>query len=220
MTELNSAGALIGNFAPIGSNFDYPGGVALDSSGNLWVTNVLGNSVTELDSKGALVGNFAPPRCQLRLAGQSGVRQFGQRVGDERRRRQHGRANRTGGAGAHADPGRFFEFPFWSVIYRSYNSYRFLINCPKILIIPSLPESDRSIGRCDGRARAPENEAQAIDELGVIRQAIPAMDNELKSLIRTWAFWNCPLGTPENKNRWICRLPPWTKMESCVSDRA
>ena len=60
VTELNSSGALVGNFAPVGANFSGLVGLVLDTKGNVWVTNYLGNSVTELDSSGALVGNFAP----------------------------------------------------------------------------------------------------------------------------------------------------------------
>ncbi|HKN01153.1 MAG TPA: hypothetical protein VJX23_11600 [Candidatus Binataceae bacterium] len=59
MTELNSSGGLVGNFAPSGANFNYPYGVTIDAAGNAWVTNAAGSSVTELNSSGGLVGNFA-----------------------------------------------------------------------------------------------------------------------------------------------------------------
>jgi hypothetical protein len=48
VTSLNNDGTLFRNFAPSGSNFSDPNFVAIDSSGNVWVTNGLGNSVTEL----------------------------------------------------------------------------------------------------------------------------------------------------------------------------
>jgi streptogramin lyase len=48
------------NFAPTGSNFSQPLGMALDNAGNVWVTNYSGNTVTELNPAGALVDNFAP----------------------------------------------------------------------------------------------------------------------------------------------------------------
>jgi streptogramin lyase len=60
VVELNSSGALVGNFHPAGANFKAPNGMALDSAGNAWVTNLGGNSVTELNSSAALVGNFHP----------------------------------------------------------------------------------------------------------------------------------------------------------------
>ena len=58
VTELNSSGGLVGNFAPSGANFFEPEFVAIDAAGNAWVTNYGNNSVTELDSSGDLVGNF------------------------------------------------------------------------------------------------------------------------------------------------------------------
>jgi streptogramin lyase len=48
------------NFAPTGSNFNFPFGVAIDSSGHVWVTNFDGNTVTALNNDGTLFGNFAP----------------------------------------------------------------------------------------------------------------------------------------------------------------
>ena len=47
-------GQLVGNFAPPGSNFNQPVEAAIDSSGNLWVTNIGGDTIT------ALVGVAAP----------------------------------------------------------------------------------------------------------------------------------------------------------------
>ena len=47
VTELNSSGGLVGNFAPIGANFKGPNDVAIDSAGNVWVTN-FHQSLTEL----------------------------------------------------------------------------------------------------------------------------------------------------------------------------
>jgi hypothetical protein len=46
------------NFAPAGSNFSSPSSVAIDASGNVWVANDVGNSVTELTASGGLAGNF------------------------------------------------------------------------------------------------------------------------------------------------------------------
>jgi streptogramin lyase len=57
VTELTSAGVLIGNFAPFGAGFSSPAGIAIDASGNVWITNTGGNSVTELNSSGALARN-------------------------------------------------------------------------------------------------------------------------------------------------------------------
>src|SRR5208282_5133398 len=48
------------NFAPAGSNFIAPTGVAIDSSGHVWVTNYTGDTVTALNNDGTLLGNFAP----------------------------------------------------------------------------------------------------------------------------------------------------------------
>ena len=60
VTALNNAGTLFGNFAPSGSNFNGPIGVAIDGAGLVWVTNNLGNTVTALNNAGTLFGNFAP----------------------------------------------------------------------------------------------------------------------------------------------------------------
>jgi sugar lactone lactonase YvrE len=46
------------NFGPIGSNFNEPFDVAIDSSSNVWVTNQNGSSVTVLNNDGSFVGNF------------------------------------------------------------------------------------------------------------------------------------------------------------------
>jgi streptogramin lyase len=48
------------DFAPSGASFLTPYGVAIDTSGNVWVTNEIGNSVTALNSSGGLLGNFTP----------------------------------------------------------------------------------------------------------------------------------------------------------------
>jgi streptogramin lyase len=48
------------NFAPSGSNFNEPFGVAIDSSGHVWAANLNGNTVTALNNNGTLFGNFAP----------------------------------------------------------------------------------------------------------------------------------------------------------------
>jgi sugar lactone lactonase YvrE len=48
------------NFAPAGSNFGQPFGVAVDSSGRVWVANSNGESVIALNNDGTLKGNFAP----------------------------------------------------------------------------------------------------------------------------------------------------------------
>src|ERR1019366_3635199 len=47
VTELNSSGGLVGNFAPSCANFKGPIGVAIDAGGNIWVPNA-GNSVAEI----------------------------------------------------------------------------------------------------------------------------------------------------------------------------
>jgi len=46
------------NFAPTGSNFNEPLGLAIDSSGHIWITNSNGNTVTALNNDGTLFGNF------------------------------------------------------------------------------------------------------------------------------------------------------------------
>jgi streptogramin lyase len=46
------------NFAPTGSNFNEPLGLAIDSSGHVWITNSNGNTVTALNNDGTLFGNF------------------------------------------------------------------------------------------------------------------------------------------------------------------
>ena len=48
------------NFRPAGSNFGFPDGVAIDSSGHVWVANNGTNGVTALNNDGTLKGNFAP----------------------------------------------------------------------------------------------------------------------------------------------------------------
>ena len=48
------------NFRPTGSNFGFPDGVAIDSSGHVWVANNGTNGVTALNNDGTLKGNFAP----------------------------------------------------------------------------------------------------------------------------------------------------------------
>ena len=61
VTELSLVGFIPHNFAPTGSNFDGPFGVAIDSSSRVWVTNFSGKTVTALNNDGTLFGNFAPP---------------------------------------------------------------------------------------------------------------------------------------------------------------
>jgi streptogramin lyase len=48
------------NLKPDGGHLDGPYGVAVDASGNPWVTNETGNTVTELSSSGGLAGSFDP----------------------------------------------------------------------------------------------------------------------------------------------------------------
>ena len=60
MTELNSSGGLVGNFAPDGSDFNFIQGVSIDTTGNVWIANTGNSSVVELNSSGGLVGNFSP----------------------------------------------------------------------------------------------------------------------------------------------------------------
>ena len=52
VTALNNDGTLKGNFAPAGSNFNRPLGVAVDSPGHVWVANSNGKSVTALTTTG------------------------------------------------------------------------------------------------------------------------------------------------------------------------
>jgi DNA-binding beta-propeller fold protein YncE len=59
LTELSVAGFIFHNFALTGS-FNGAIGVAIDSSGHVWVTNSDGNNVTALNNDGTLFGNFAP----------------------------------------------------------------------------------------------------------------------------------------------------------------
>ena len=40
VTELNSSGALVGNFAPPGADYDVPDGLAIDASGNVWTASI------------------------------------------------------------------------------------------------------------------------------------------------------------------------------------
>ena len=59
MTALNNDGTLLGNFAPPGSNFSEPFGVAIDAAGHVWMTNFFGrfgHSVTALNNDGTLFG--------------------------------------------------------------------------------------------------------------------------------------------------------------------
>jgi hypothetical protein len=56
VTELNSKGELVGNFAPAGANFNEASRVALDSAGDVWVTN----RSPEKSSVTVLVGLSAP----------------------------------------------------------------------------------------------------------------------------------------------------------------
>ena len=58
VTALNNDGTLEGNFAPAGSNFNRPLGVAVDSPGHVWVANSNGKSVTALNNDGTLKGDF------------------------------------------------------------------------------------------------------------------------------------------------------------------
>jgi DNA-binding beta-propeller fold protein YncE len=81
VTELSPSGALIGTYA-VGI---YPYGIAIDSSGNVWVVNA-GNgtagiatgdsNVTELSSSGALIGTYAvgiyPYGIAIELSGNNG----------------------------------------------------------------------------------------------------------------------------------------------------
>jgi streptogramin lyase len=48
VTELDSSGGLVGNFAPAGANLNGPNGIVIDASGDVWVANNFGNSVTEI----------------------------------------------------------------------------------------------------------------------------------------------------------------------------
>lgn len=64
VVELNSNGDLLGNFVPSGANFDSPEDVAIDATGNIWVTNISGDSVSELlagcSGAGCTGLNFSP----------------------------------------------------------------------------------------------------------------------------------------------------------------
>jgi streptogramin lyase len=46
------------NFTPSNSGLSGPLGIAIDASGNAWVTNYIGSSVTEMSSSGVLAGNY------------------------------------------------------------------------------------------------------------------------------------------------------------------
>ena len=48
VVALNSSGGLVGSYAPSGSNFNSPHGIAIDGSSNVWVMNGGNNSVTEI----------------------------------------------------------------------------------------------------------------------------------------------------------------------------
>jgi hypothetical protein len=37
----------VGNFSPVGANFNLPAAVAIDASGNVWVPNFTGNTMAE-----------------------------------------------------------------------------------------------------------------------------------------------------------------------------
>jgi streptogramin lyase len=63
VTELNSSGALVGSYNntnTTGANFNGPDWLAIDASGNVWVPNESGTSVTVLASNGTLVSNYNP----------------------------------------------------------------------------------------------------------------------------------------------------------------
>ena len=76
------------NFAPTGSNFDHPFGVAIDNSGHVWVVNDIGNPVTALNNDGSLDGNFAPKGSNFdHPFGVAIDSCAGPRLGDERRQR-------------------------------------------------------------------------------------------------------------------------------------
>jgi len=53
--ELDSTGKVI---QVISNHFNHPWGIDIDHSGNIWIVNFIGNSVTKLNSTGGFVGNF------------------------------------------------------------------------------------------------------------------------------------------------------------------
>ena len=46
------------NFAPADADFHEPYGVAIDASGNVWIANYNGKSVTEMNSSGGVIANY------------------------------------------------------------------------------------------------------------------------------------------------------------------
>lgn len=48
LSAVNAQGALVGNFAPPGANFNAPSAIAIDATGNVWIENGNGNSLSEV----------------------------------------------------------------------------------------------------------------------------------------------------------------------------
>ena len=46
------------NFAPAAADFHEPYGLAIDASGNVWIANYTGKSVTEMNSSGGVIANY------------------------------------------------------------------------------------------------------------------------------------------------------------------
>lgn len=94
------------NFATISGGFHHQASVAIDASGNVWVTNVGEDSVTELNSSGSLVGNFAPSGANLnRPVGVALGNSGNVWVVNNGNSEQPGRVHRLGRSDVDADPG-------------------------------------------------------------------------------------------------------------------
>ena len=57
VSQLSNAGASLGNYGA--GYFDGPFGIAIDGTGNVWISNQSGNSLTELSSTGVPISPFA-----------------------------------------------------------------------------------------------------------------------------------------------------------------
>ena len=58
MTKLSPSGATLGTYSAGSENTNSPNDIAIDASGNVWVTNYEGNYVTEFSPAGAKLGNY------------------------------------------------------------------------------------------------------------------------------------------------------------------
>ncbi|SNS30933.1 hypothetical protein SAMN05421770_101436 [Granulicella rosea] len=73
VTKMGSSGALLsGNNGYVGGGLNYADGIAIDASGNAWIANKSGNSVTELSSNGTVIssagtGPYTTPGGQIQV---------------------------------------------------------------------------------------------------------------------------------------------------------